>query len=76
MAIKTIKIEDDEEGIPSTALREISVLRELKHPNIVKLLNVLYIEDKKKLYLTFEYIEQDLKKYIDNNPNLSISNVK
>lgn len=57
VAIKSIKIEDDEEGIPSTALREISVLKELKHPNIVKLLDVHYIEEKKKLYLTFEYIE-------------------
>ena len=57
VAIKNIKIEDDEEGIPSTALREISVLKELNHPNIVKLLDVHYLEDKKKLYLVFEYVE-------------------
>lgn len=30
-----IRLELEDEGIPSTTLREISVLRELKHPNIV-----------------------------------------
>lgn len=30
-------MEVEDEGIPSTALREISLLRELQHPNIVEL---------------------------------------
>ena len=29
------EIADSEEGIPSTALREIAFLKELRHPNIV-----------------------------------------
>ncbi len=41
-AIKKIKIEENDEGIPSTTLREIVVLKELNHPNIVKLLDVIY----------------------------------
>jgi serine/threonine protein kinase len=41
-AIKKIKIEDTDEGIPSTTLREINSLKELDHPNIVKLLDVVY----------------------------------
>lgn len=32
-----IRLEVEDEGIPSTALREISLLRELQHPNIVEL---------------------------------------
>jgi cyclin-dependent kinase len=36
-AIKKIRLEDEDEGIPSTALREISALKQLDHPNIVKL---------------------------------------
>lgn len=36
IAIKKIKIELESEGVPSTALREISLLRELKHQNIVE----------------------------------------
>ena len=31
-----IRLEVEDEGIPSTTLREISVLRQLKHPNIVE----------------------------------------
>ncbi len=41
-AIKKIKIEENDEGIPSTTLREISVLKSLDHPNIIKLIEVIY----------------------------------
>jgi len=36
VAIKQIKYELESEGIPSTALREISILRDFNHPNTVK----------------------------------------
>ncbi|XP_070310924.1 cyclin-dependent kinase 2 isoform X3 [Odocoileus virginianus] len=51
------------EGVPSTAIREISLLKELNHPNIVKLLDVIHTEN--KLYLVFEFLHQDLKKFMD-----------
>jgi serine/threonine protein kinase len=35
-ALKEIKMGKADEGIPSTALREIAILKELTHPNIVK----------------------------------------
>ena len=36
VAIKKIKFENSEEGVPATALREISLLKSLRdHPNIV-----------------------------------------
>ncbi len=60
------------EGIPSTALREISLLLELNHPNIVSLLEVLHCD--RKLFLVFEYLDYDLKKYMDTNlPNGGMS---
>lgn len=62
--MKTIKLEAEDEGIPSTAIREISLLKELKHPNIVKLWNVVHSE--KKLTLVFEFADQDLKKALDD----------
>lgn len=36
IAIKKIKIELESEGVPSTALREICILRDLSHSNIVE----------------------------------------
>ena len=36
VALKKIRLEVEDEGVPSTALREISILKELKHPNIVE----------------------------------------
>ena len=36
VALKRIRLESEEEGVPCTAIREISLLKELDHPNIVK----------------------------------------
>lgn len=37
VAVKKIKLENEDEGVPSTAMREISILKELQpHPNIVQ----------------------------------------
>ena len=60
-ALKTIRLEAEDEGIPSTAIREISLLKELQHPNIVKLCDVIHTE--RKLTLVFEYLDQDLRSF-------------
>ncbi|KAG5349649.1 negative regulator of the PHO system, partial [Termitomyces sp. Mn162] len=62
VALKEINL-DAEEGTPSTAIREVSLMKELKHVNIVRLYDVMHSES--KLTLVFEYCEQDLKKYMD-----------
>lgn len=36
VALKKIRLEQEEEGVPSTAIREIALLKELNHPNVVK----------------------------------------
>ena len=63
VALKKIKIEHSDEGLPSTALREIGLLKEIDHPGVVKLLEI--IPENNKLYLVFEYFNTDLKQYMD-----------
>ncbi len=63
IAMKKIRLDHDEEGIPSTAIREIALLKEIKHKNVVGLKTV--INDDSKLHLVFEYVDQDLKKFMD-----------
>ncbi|XP_044756286.1 cyclin-dependent kinase 2-like [Coccinella septempunctata] len=70
VALKRIKLEKfynkgDSEGVPSTAIREICLLKNLKHSSIVELLDVMYSTD--KLYLVFEFLDLDLKKYMDRS---------
>jgi cyclin-dependent kinase len=68
VALKKTRLEMEEEGVPSTALREVSLLQMLSHSiYIVRLLCVEHVEknDKPMLYLVFEYMDTDLKKYID-----------
>ena len=63
VALKKIRLDSEEEGVPCTAIREISLLKELRHDNIVKLLDVCHSE--RKLTLVFEYLDMDLKKFMD-----------
>jgi len=63
VALKKIRLEAEDEGVPSTAIREISLLKELSHPNIVGLKNVVH--ENNKLYLVFEYLDRDLKRYME-----------
>ncbi|KAJ8485271.1 hypothetical protein OPV22_017756 [Ensete ventricosum] len=69
VALKKTRLEMDEEGIPRTSLREISLLQLLSRSiYIVRLLNVEQVKENGKpiLYLVFEYVDTDLKKFIDS----------
>ena len=63
VALKRIRLDQADEGIPGTAIREIALLKELKHPNIVRLFDVEHTD--RKLTLVFEFLDLDLKKYLD-----------
>jgi cyclin-dependent kinase 2 len=116
IALKKIRLEQEEEGIPSTAIREISLLKELQQRNVVRCmdcklpasksflayLNALcchkcqeqhqfdiceaqngrlqqschacrledVIHSDNRLYLVFEFLDLDLKKHMDTNPEI------
>lgn len=76
VALKKIRLESEEEGVPSTAIREISVLKELQHENVVRLIDVVHNDA--KLYLVFEYLDLDLKRFMDSirKEGLNSSQVK
>lgn len=64
IALKKIRLNDENEGVPATTIREVSILKTLKHSTIVNLETVLYKQN--KMYLAMEYLDLDLRKYIDN----------
>mmetsp|Transcript_5157 Transcript_5157/g.32376 ORF Transcript_5157/g.32376 Transcript_5157/m.32376 type:complete len:323 (+) Transcript_5157:188-1156(+) len=69
VALKKTRLEMEEEGVPSTALREVSLLQMLSESAyIVRLLKVEHVEENGRaiLYLVFEYLDTDLKKYMDS----------
>ncbi|KAL0797922.1 hypothetical protein Bca101_053096 [Brassica carinata] len=75
VAIKKIRIGKHKEGVNITALREIKMLRELKHPHIILLIDAF--PHKQNLHLVFEFMETDLEGVIrDSNVFLSPADVK
>lgn len=70
VALKKVKLNSnntDEDGVPSSSLREIGLLKDLKHPNILRLLDVQICET--NLYLVFEHLDLDLKKLLEKHRN-------
>jgi len=41
VALKKVRMENEKEGFPITAVREIKILRQLSHPNVVNLMEIL-----------------------------------
>ena len=62
VALKKMRLEGEDDGVPATALREISILREMKHQNIIELQHVFHTD--RSLYLAFEFCDSDLKQYM------------
>lgn len=62
VAIKRVKMDYEDEGLPSTAIREVAVLKGADHPNVVKLLDVVCSPG--RLHLVFEFVEANLKQYM------------
>ncbi|KAM9104085.1 cyclin-dependent kinase 7 isoform X2 [Eschrichtius robustus] len=78
VAIKKIKLghrSEAKDGINRTALREIKLLQELSHPNIIGLLDAF--GHKSNISLVFDFMETDLEVIIkDNSLVLTPSHIK
>jgi hypothetical protein len=62
VAIKQLQ-PDDDDGVASSSLREVAVLKMMNHPNIVKLHDAFHEDG--CLYLVFEYFQTDLYKHME-----------
>lgn len=74
VALKEIRLQE-EEGAPFTAIREASLLKGLRHANIVTLHDIIHTRE--TLTFVFEYVHTDLSQYLERHPGgLNPSNVK
>ena len=64
-ALKQIRDEHEANGIPATAMREAAILKQLNHENIIKLEDVFLTDE--RCYFLLEYMDEDLKRYLDKN---------
>ena len=74
VALKEIHLER-EEGVPFTAIREVSLLKQLKHNNIITLHDIIYTS--RTLILVFEYVDRDLGRYLDEcDHKINLDNIR
>lgn len=67
VALKKTILSSDDEGVPPTTLREVSILRSLDSPYVVKLEEVVHTEARSGspvLFLVFEFLDHDLKQFM------------
>ncbi|GAQ86098.1 Cdc2-related protein kinase [Klebsormidium nitens] len=75
VALKKVRMDNEKEGFPITAIREIKILKKLNDDNIVKLKEIVTQKDsgaqqnkaKGSIYMVFEYMDHDLTGLTDRN---------
>mmetsp|Transcript_9627 Transcript_9627/g.19962 ORF Transcript_9627/g.19962 Transcript_9627/m.19962 type:complete len:198 (-) Transcript_9627:397-990(-) len=66
VALKKVRMDNEKEGFPITAIREIKVLNSLNHKNLVKMKEIVTSrahecnQNKGSVYMVFEYMDHDL----------------
>ncbi|XP_002741831.1 cyclin-dependent kinase 6-like [Saccoglossus kowalevskii] len=75
VALKKVRVQTGEDGMPLSTIREIAMLKQLEkfeHPNVVRLLDVYHggrTDLETRLTLVFEHIDQDLSTYLEKCPS-------
>ena len=64
--MKKMRMEKERDGVPVSGLREINILINIRHPNIVLLKEVVVGRSLDSIFLVMEYCEQDLASLLDN----------
>ena len=83
VALKKVLMENEKEGFPITALREIKILQLLRHENIVNLIEICrtkatqFNKHKSTFYLVFDFCEHDLAGLLSNfNVKFNLGEIK
>ncbi|KJH46797.1 kinase domain protein [Dictyocaulus viviparus] len=82
VALKKVRLENEKEGFPITAVREIKILRQLNHANVVKLIDIVTDKlsaadmrtERANFYLVFEYVDHDLMGLLEASHLISFHN--
>eukprot|EP00729_Bicosta_minor_P007650 gene7650-33895_t len=67
VAIKKFLESEEDKQVKKIAMREIRMLKQLRHDNLVNLIEVF--RRKRRLYLVFEYVDHTLLHDLESNPN-------
>ena len=79
VALKKVRLDDNDEGVPVTTLREVSLLKDLVHDNIVRLKTLLppvKSDGFRDLYIISDLLETDLSSVIKSPQPLSDEHVQ
>ncbi|CAF1011231.1 unnamed protein product [Adineta steineri] len=66
VALKKVRMENEQWGLPISSMREINLLLNLRHENIVELREVAVGKSLRSIFLVMTYCEQDLASLLDH----------
>ncbi|KAG2429747.1 hypothetical protein HXX76_010531 [Chlamydomonas incerta] len=72
-ALKKIKMEKERDGFPVTSIREINILLNLHHPNIVNVAEVVMGSRLDQIFMVMEFMDHDLKSLMNDKSQMTRS---
>merc|ERR1719440_805134 len=82
VALKRVRMDNEKEGFPITAIREIKILKILNHKNVVRLKEIVtskgsdYNQGKGSIYMVMEFLEHDLTGLTDAGQKFTVPQIK
>jgi len=82
VALKRVRMDNEKEGFPITAIREIKILKVLNHKNIVRLKEIVtskgsdYNQGKGSIYMVMEFCDHDLTGLTDAGQKFTVPQIK
>jgi len=82
VALKRVRMDNEKEGFPITAIREIKILKVLNHKNVVRLKEIVtskgsdYNQGKGSIYMVMEFSDHDLTGLTDAGQKFTVPQIK